>query len=247
MHRDDLCTGAEVRVRNGRVARGWLIVVGTSLILAAGCGGDLSVSVDVNVDDPVVPGPNDPPYTSSATFPSGLKISLIRDGALTGGYPAPSQNPFGAVRQRHYARVGYFIDLPRAPLSQQLARNFRLSEFVSSVRQRGESRAYVDPEIVSHVQEIRSGLGRPLDLNSGFRSPEHNRAVGGATFSRHIYGDALDIDVDQSLPDANQRAQEIFNEAQDVDVDFVLPLTETTVSVGGSQRVSWVHIDDRGF
>jgi hypothetical protein len=215
--------------------------------LAAGCGGDLSVTVEVETGDPVVPGATDPPYSSSATFPSGLKVSLIRDAALTGGYPAPAQNPFGGVRQRHYAQVGYFIDLPRAPLSQLLAANFRLSEFVSSVRQRGESRAYVDPQLVHHVQEIRSGLGRPLILNSGFRSPEHNRAVGGATFSRHIYGDAVDIDVDQSRPDANQLAQEVFNEAQDVKVDFVLPLTETTVSVGGSARVSWVHIDDRGF
>ena len=223
------------------------LVVCLFACLAAGCGGDLSVSVDVDLGDPVVPGSSDPPYTSGATYPSGLKVSLIRDAALTAGYPASEQNPFGAVRQRHYARVGYFIDLPRAPLSQLLATNFKLSEFVSSVRQRGESRAYVDPQIVHHVQDIRSGLGRPLILNSGFRSPEHNRAVGGATFSRHIYGDALDIDVDQSRPDANQRAQEIFNEAQDVKVDFVLPLTETSVTVGGAERVSWVHIDDRGF
>ena len=234
-------------MRGGCVTPSWTLAACLFALLAVGCGGDLSVSVDVNLGDPVVPGATDPPYTSSATYPSGLRISLTRDAVLTGGYPAPEQNPFGGVQQRHYARVGYFIDLPRAPLSQLLATHFRLSEFVNSVRQRGESRAYVDPQIVHHVQEIRSGLGRPLILNSGFRSPEHNRAVGGATFSRHIYGDALDIDVDQSRPDANQRAQEIFNEAQDVKVDFVLPLTETSVTVGGAERVSWVHIDDRGF
>jgi hypothetical protein len=71
--------------------------------------------------------------------------------------------------------------------------------------------------------------------------------VGGATYSRHIYGDGVDIDVDQSRLDANQRAQEVFNEAQDVGANFVLPLAETSVSVDGQRRVSWVHVDDRGF
>jgi hypothetical protein len=97
------------------------------------------------------------------------------------------------------------------------------------------------------VQQIRSGLGRPLIISSSFRSPEHNRDVGGASFSRHLYGDAVDIDVDQSSSNANLRGQEIFNEALDAGVDFVLPLEETSVTVGGASRVSWVHLDDRGF
>ncbi len=57
----------------------------------------------------------------------------------------------------------------------------------------------------------------------------------------------MDIDIDQTLSDANRLAQEVFNEALDVGVDFVLPLSETSVSVGGDSRVSWVHMDDRGF
>jgi hypothetical protein len=105
----------------------------------------------------------------------------------------------------------------------------------------------VDAQIAKHVQLIRSGLGRALVLSSAFRSPEHNRSVGGATFSRHIYGDGVDVDVDQSQSDVNVRAQEIFNEALDVGVDFVLPLAETSVTVNGVQRASWVHLDDRGF
>jgi hypothetical protein len=53
--------------------------------------------------------------------------------------------------------------------------------------------------------------------------------------------------VDQTRSDAASRAQEVFNEARDADVDFIMPLSETSVSVGGATRVSWVHIDDRGF
>ena len=197
--------------------------------------------------DPVTPAPADPPYSSSVAYPSGLRLDLVTRQPLTASYPSPGQNPFGGGRQKHYERVAYFIDLSGAPQTAKVAADFQLIEYVRTVVQRGERHAYVDPEVVLHAQRIRSGLGRPLVINSGYRSPEHNHDVGGATFSRHIYGDAADIDVDQTRSDAATRAQEIFNEARDVGVDFVMPLNETTVSVGGQTRVSWVHIDDRGF
>ena len=229
---------------NGGFRIGWLAV---ALGLAVGCGRETAVSVEVTTGEPGASTSSDPPYSERVVFRSGLRLILVRDRGLTATYPAPDGNPFGSARGRHYARVAYFIDLPRASLSQQVTANFRLREYVASARQRGATRAYVDPQIADHVQQIRSGLGRPLTLNSAFRSPEHNRAVGGATYSRHIYGDAVDIDVDQARADANVRAQEVFNEARDVGVDFVLPLAETSVSVDGQPRVSWVHIDDRGF
>lgn len=37
--------------------------------------------------------------------------------------------------------------------------------------------------------------GKPLSINSGYRSPEHNAAVGGAKNSQHTHGNAFDIDA----------------------------------------------------
>ncbi len=229
------------------VVRWGIVWLGLGLGMVVGCGRETTMSVEVDVGQPVSPQSSDPPYSERVVFPSGLRLTLVQDGGLAATYPAPGGNPFGGARQKHYARVLYFIDLPRVSLSGQVTPNFRLSEYVASARQRGAIRAYVDPQVANHVQQIRSGLGRALTLNSGFRTPEHNRAVGGATYSRHIYGDGVDIDVDQNRSDASVQAQEIFNEARDVGVDFVLPLAETSVPVGGEQRVSWVHLDDRGF
>ena len=226
----------------------WVLLWITSAgLLVSGCGRNASVSVDIVLNDRTPAAPADPPYGASVTFPSGCRLSLVKDFGLTGTYPAPGQNPFGPAKQVHYARVGYFIDLSSVSLSERVSDNFLVAEYVNPTARRGGKRAYVDAQIAYHVQQVRSGLGRPLVLNSAFRAPEHNQVVGGATYSRHLYGDAVDIDVDQSAPDANTRAQEIYSEARDVGIDYVQPLTKTSVSVGGVQRVSWVHVDDRGF
>ncbi|HAA78514.1 TPA: hypothetical protein DCE37_25735 [Candidatus Latescibacteria bacterium] len=217
------------------------------LAISVACGGKASVSVDVLFGDPSTPTPTDPPYGNEVVYPSGLRLGLIPDAVLTSTYPNPDQNPFGSARSQHYQRVGMFLPLEIAPTAERVSENFRLSEYVNATVQRGGTRAYVDPEVVWHVQLVRSGLGRPLNVSSSFRAPGHNRDVGGASFSRHLYGDAADIDVDQNRSDANTRGQEIFNEASDVGVDFVLPLEDTSVDVSGLRRVSWVHLDDRGF
>ena len=44
------------------------------------------------------------------------------------------------------------------------------------------------------------GKGRPLRVNSGFRSVDHNRDVGGASNSQHMYGIAADITLDGLTP-----------------------------------------------
>lgn len=218
------------------------------LILAClGCGRGTGVSVDVIIGDPGQIGPASPPYLPQVVFETGLRLHLVTQTELSNTYPSPPNNPFGASRTGHYEQVAYFIDLTQAPLSERVGENFRLLEFVNPTLQRGGTHAYVDAQIAHHVQAIRSGLGRALVLSSAYRSPAHNRSVGGAVYSRHIYGDGVDVDVDQSRSDANVRAQEIFNEALDVGVNFVLPLAETSVMVNGTQRVSWVHMDDRGF
>ena len=53
--------------------------------------------------------------------------------------------------------------------------------------------AIVSPELVHVLERIRSHLGRPLKIVSGYRCPIHNAEVGGAANSQHMYGRAADI------------------------------------------------------
>lgn len=53
----------------------------------------------------------------------------------------------------------------------------------------------IDPQFATVLSNSALQLGIDLNINSGHRSEEHNKAVGGADESRHVEGDAVDIDM----------------------------------------------------
>lgn len=84
---------------------------------------------------------------------------------------------------------------------QILSPNFRLSEFTLS---QTASREGIDntppkslmPRIINLAQgleRVRSLVGSPIVITSGYRSPELNRKVGGSKNSQHMFGEAADI------------------------------------------------------
>lgn len=86
----------------------------------------------------------------------------------------------------------------------RLSEHFSLAEFTRSqtAARRGidnqPQRAVVDNlgELVFTILEpLRIYLARPIRINSGFRCPELNAAIGGSKFSQHMTGNASDIDV----------------------------------------------------
>jgi len=54
-------------------------------------------------------------------------------------------------------------------------------------------RVIVSAHLVRHLERLRAIVGRPLVVVSGYRCPEHNRAVGGARGSLHLRGEAADL------------------------------------------------------
>lgn len=52
----------------------------------------------------------------------------------------------------------------------------------------------INPKLIELVEQLRYNIGGyPLHINSGYRCPEHNSAVGGVMDSQHILGNAADI------------------------------------------------------
>lgn len=47
--------------------------------------------------------------------------------------------------------------------------------------------------LAQHLESIRTLLGTPIIISSGYRSPKVNAAVGGSKNSQHISGEAADF------------------------------------------------------
>ena len=71
------------------------------------------------------------------------------------------------------------------------APHFRQSEFNSP--DLPGSGARMNPDVVFGLEKLRSLINKALRINSGYRTPLHNKAVGGAPHSAHLDGDAVDI------------------------------------------------------
>ena len=84
----------------------------------------------------------------------------------------------------------------------KLSPNFKLDELIwSDTAQRLGIDNRPDARITSHLVALAAGLeqvrvllgNRPIRINSGYRCPALNRAVGGAASSAHMLGYAADF------------------------------------------------------
>lgn len=84
-----------------------------------------------------------------------------------------------------------------------ITENFSYSEFEKSATadKRGITNVITTTEVRDSVkalvnqvlQPLRNAWGQPLTVNSGYRCPELNSAVGGVPSSQHTKGEAADI------------------------------------------------------
>lgn len=76
--------------------------------------------------------------------------------------------------------------------NDKLSANFKVKEFACKD---GSDPVFVSPELVEVLQKIRDHFGKPVNINSAYRTPTHNKKEGGATYSQHLYGASADIEV----------------------------------------------------
>ena len=79
------------------------------------------------------------------------------------------------------------------------------------------------------LNPIREMWGRPIIVNSGYRSPTVNRIVGGGPRSQHLLGEAADITA--GSPDLNKR---LFQMILDAGISFDQLIDE--------KGYRWIHI-----
>lgn len=67
----------------------------------------------------------------------------------------------------------------------------------------------LQPRVTELLTGLESAYGQPLNVTSGYRSPEKNAAVGGAKGSQHMHGNAVDIDVSGMSTDERRKLIEL--------------------------------------
>ena len=120
--------------------------------------------------------------------------------------------------------------------AKQLSPAFRVREFRC---RDGTDTILIDEGLVVLLQCIREHFGKPVHITSGYRTAEHNAAVGGSKSSQHLLGRAADFYV------------------EGVPVATVAAYAETLLPGRGgigrypkdakhpARKTGWVHIDTR--
>lgn len=118
----------------------------------------------------------------------------------------------------------------------KLTKNFKKSEFDSKD---GSHMPYTVlsnvKELAKNLQIIRDYFNKKIKINSGYRSPSHNKNVGGSKNSKHLLGKAADIVVERTSPSQVYKGIEKL-------------IREGKIKQGGlSKYNTFVHYDIRGI
>jgi zinc D-Ala-D-Ala carboxypeptidase len=65
---------------------------------------------------------------------------------------------------------------------------------------KGTGSILINEDALDKLQALRNRIGKPLVLTSAYRSPSHNKRVGGAKNSQHMQGNAFDVRMDNHDP-----------------------------------------------
>ena len=82
-------------------------------------------------------------------------------------------------------------------------------------------------------EPLRVWVGGPIKINSFFRSPKLNKAIGGSTKSQHCHGQAIDLD-DTFGRATNAEMYEFIKKYLDFD--------QMIWEFGNDDNPSWVHV-----
>lgn len=167
---------------------------------------DDSPSEDPPVEEPPSDGPFDDtgvtPSEDTGLVPEALDIEVCYPGELsdyTACFPiVPATSSMGdeyTYPPPHEGNPQYnpptaYLDLRVSDHDHALSPNFVFSEFMSEAK---GSFGFFQVHVVESLQAIREASGGPIYVNSGYRNVAYNESVGGATWSRHLYGDAVDM------------------------------------------------------
>ncbi|MEO8908685.1 MAG: D-Ala-D-Ala carboxypeptidase family metallohydrolase [Gemmatimonadaceae bacterium] len=193
----------------------------------------------------------------------GQKVRALLNGYKLGYWPEER----GRVRSEAYRNPDGFIEVTPDNEDTRVSEHFRLRDFVSHDQKEVWPKYVVLREpLLDKLELVIEDLNNHgvnaegMRVRSGFRTPAHNYAVrgeGSARDSRHQFGDAADVFIDQ---DGNGKMSDLNGDGRVnfADVKLILDAVERVEAqypelVGGTGLYAYsgasgpfAHIDVRG-
>ena len=174
-----------------------------------------------------------------------------------GLYPAPYKN------YPQYSAPNGFIEIFEKDLSRQLTPHVQVKNVICKQVSGFPKYLYVNndgllmlEDLLTFVQSEGIKVSK-FAFISGYRTPHYNRSIGNGKHSRHQYGDAFDLYIDE---DGDGRMDDLDGDGKltvaDVDVLYKVfeKFQKQSRYNGGigrykpaSHHGGFVHIDNRGF
>jgi hypothetical protein len=180
------------------------------------------------------------------------------------GARGPARAPAGA-----YANPAGFIEVTRENADTPVSDHFELGDFLTHDQPNVWPKYLVlQPRLIDKLELVLSDLEahgydvHGVHVMSGFRTPQYNEAggnpAGRANLSRHMYGDASDIyiddDGDGQMDDLNHDGRVSIDDARVIEqaVDRVEAAHPELVGGAGVYTAApghgpFIHIDARGY
>lgn len=112
-----------------------------------------------------------------------------------------------------------------------IEKNFKIGKYFSiremACKEGGQ--VLYDYRLIEKLDQLREILGCPLYINSGYRTPEYNKKIGGSSNSQHMYGKAVDIST-KNL---------------DIDDETLIRICANLGFTGIGIYPTWIHLDVR--
>ena len=112
-----------------------------------------------------------------------------------------------------YSRTAIRLDIDNTPTEEHKKNMVKLAEEI--------------------FEPLRTYVGGPIKINSFYRSPKLNKAIGGSGKSQHCHGQAIDID-DTFGRMSNAEMYEFIKEHLDYD--------QMIWEFGDNSNPNWVHV-----
>lgn len=188
------------------------------------------------------------------------------DGESLNGYRLGPPPPGHEVYRTLYRAPESFIEVTEDNVNTRLTPHFTLGQFLC--KQEGTFPKYVALNesllvLLENLLEAVRDAGYAVDtfgVISGYRTPDYNRRIGNVPNSRHVYGDAMDLFIDE---DGDGRMDDLNGDGSHnrADIDLLYQIVEQVKSrpdnaqlAGGigryyqaSHHGGFIHVDARGY